>query len=60
VKCGSESSFILNKEGLYVAGWNEHGNLGTGDKNNVPLFKKLDYAQKIKAKGAVVYKFSIE
>lgn len=45
---------------MYVAGWNEHGNLGTGDKNNVLLFKKIDYAEKIKAKGAVVYKFSIK
>ncbi|CAD8197376.1 unnamed protein product [Paramecium pentaurelia] len=56
VKCGSESTILLNqeKQEIFVSGWNEHGNLGLGHNNNVYQFERIEMINSIKAKGATI------
>ncbi|EGR28802.1 hypothetical protein IMG5_168380 [Ichthyophthirius multifiliis] len=60
IQCGSECNYLITSQGLYVWGWNEHGNLGTGNTQNVlePLliykYQNLN-VQNIISGGAVCY-----
>ncbi len=49
VKSGSEASYVVTQDDeLYVWGWNEHGNLATGDKEDrhSPVKLNLDFKGK--------------
>lgn len=57
ISCGSEHNIILNEDGtIYCWGWNEHGNCGTGNTEDVHFPKRLslsfDYAATIVGAGA--------
>ena len=44
--CGAESVMVMNKDGeIYGCGWNEHGNLATGDNQDVASFTKISGAK---------------
>lgn len=42
VKCGSESTFLICSDSIYVTGWNEHGNLGIGHNKDIYEFTKIE------------------
>lgn len=51
VKCGSESTYVVCDEAVFACGWNEHGNLGAGEKT-VPRWTHLGVRGRVKSKGA--------
>lgn len=48
VCCGGESIMGLNKDGyIYGCGWNEHGNLSTGNADDMQEFTEIEGAHRI-------------
>jgi len=48
VCCGGESIMGLNKDGyIYGCGWNEHGNLSTGNANDIQKFTEIEGVHRI-------------
>lgn len=56
VESGTENVFVIKHGDLFAWGWNEHGNLATGDKldRNIPT-KVLSGVRKVFCGGAVSY-----
>jgi alpha-tubulin suppressor-like RCC1 family protein len=56
IACGSEHTIVISNQKAYAWGWNEHGNLGTGDNSNknTPIYVK-DQPKRIYAGGAITY-----
>ncbi|KAL4502321.1 hypothetical protein ABPG72_011908 [Tetrahymena utriculariae] len=60
IQCGSEANYVKSNKGIYVWGWNEHGNLGNGKLENLNQPTLLDFQNykqinQIKSGGAVCY-----
>ena len=55
-ECGSEHVVAISNKNVYAWGWNEHGNIGTGDNINrcTPVFI-YENASNVYAGGAVTY-----